>query len=123
MKAAVILAALAAAACATPGPQDAGPSAALGEIADVGALKVRPIAIVEDSRCPIDVMCVWAGRVVVRSELIGGSWTETRDLELGRPQQLADGSLTLVEVQPPKRVDQAVDLASYRFTFRLEGGL
>ena len=84
---------------------------------------VTPIAVVEDSRCPVDVQCVWAGRMVVRSEVIGGSWHETRDLELGKSQQIADGALTLVAAVPQKKAGTAIDPRSYRFTFDFQGGI
>jgi hypothetical protein len=69
----------------------------------VNGLKMRPLKIIEDSRCPKDAVCVWAGRVVVRTEVIGGAWRRTLDLELGKPQQIADGAVMLVAVHPPKQ--------------------
>lgn len=123
MKAALTVAALALASCATTPPASAGPTAALGETAYTNGLRVRPIAIVEDSRCPINAVCVWAGRLVVRSEVIGGSWRQTRDLEVGKGQQVADGTLTLVAAQPPKVAGAETDPRAYRFTFDFQGGL
>ena len=114
---------LALASCATTPPVQAEGPVGLGEVAYTNGLRVRPIAIVEDSRCPANVMCVWAGRLVVRSEVIGGSWRETRNLELGQPQQIADGSLTLVSAEPEKVAGAAIDPRAYRFTFRFDGGL
>jgi hypothetical protein len=39
----------------------------VGETAtlDGGALQVGPVQVLEDSRCPMDAMCVWMGRAVV----------------------------------------------------------
>ena len=85
---------------------------------------VRPLEVVEDSRCPANVRCVWAGRIVVRSEVIGGSWRRTLDLELGKPQQIADGALTLMPRYRQKAVPGAkIDPRAYRFTFDFQGGL
>ena len=69
------------------------------------------------------VVCVWAGRLVVRTEIRGGSWRETRDLELRKPQRIADGQLILVEAAPSKLADRPIAPAHYRFTFAYEGGL
>ncbi|HEX8297698.1 MAG TPA: hypothetical protein VF594_00945, partial [Rubricoccaceae bacterium] len=44
---------------------------ALGESADVDSVPVRFVSVVEDSRCPPDVTCVWAGRARVQLS-IGG---------------------------------------------------
>jgi hypothetical protein len=123
MKALAPIAAVLIAACTSISPANPGPIAGFGEVASVNGLKVRPLQVVEDSRCPINVQCVWAGRVVVRSEIIGGSWRQTRDLELGKPQQIADGALTLVAVSPDKSAPGQIDASAYRFTFDFQGGL
>lgn len=123
MKALIPLAALLVAACATVPPTTSGPSAALGQVASVNGLTVRPLEVLEDSRCPANVQCVWAGRIVVHSEISGGRWHQNRDLELGKPQQIADGALTLVAVAPEKAAGAATDPRAYRFTFDFQGGL
>jgi hypothetical protein len=123
MKLLIPAAALALASCATVHPAEAGPTAGLGQLAYTNGLRVRPVEIVEDSRCPGDVQCIWAGRLVVRSDVMRGSWRRTLDLELGKPQQVADGALTLVAVTPQKKVGAAIDPRAYRFTFDFQGGI
>ncbi|HEX9950379.1 MAG TPA: hypothetical protein VGB53_01305 [Rubricoccaceae bacterium] len=60
-----------------PGAADAAATdsvrIALGETAQVGAVPVRFVSVVEDSRCPPDVSCVWAGRA--RVQLVVGAET------------------------------------------------
>lgn len=120
MKRLIPLAALALAACVTAGTS-ATPG--LGQVGLVEGLRVRPLQVLEDSRCPINAICVWAGRLVVRTEIRGGNWRQTHDLELRKPQPIADGQLTLVEAEPSKMADQPIDPRDYRFTFAFEGGL
>jgi hypothetical protein len=123
MKAVRPLAFVALSACATLSGSSTGtPSAGLGQTAVVGSLRVRPISVVEDSRCPINAICVWAGRIVVRSEIRGGNWRETRDLELGKPQPIADGTIALVAVEPSKLAGEE-NPRPYRFTYDFQGGL
>src|SRR5262245_3093654 len=114
---AIVFAALLLAACAAPaGPVVADPAPALplaqqiradmarlegelradgvvaakiGETADLGGgLVVRPLAIIEDSRCPSNVQCIWAGRLRVRANVSG----DDVELTLGEPAQTAHGT-------------------------------
>nr|WP_294846379.1 hypothetical protein [uncultured Sphingomonas sp.] len=126
MKAFAILPALALAACAatTPPLHTTGtPTAGLGQTANVDSLLVTPIAIVEDSRCPIIAQCVWAGRLVVRTEVRAGSWTKTLDLTLGAGQHVADGEIRLENAVPDKNSKTPVKPSDYRFTYSFSGGL
>ena len=116
-----LLALLALAACATVPPASADPSAAIGGTAIVGELQVRPLELLEDSRCPALVRCVWAGQVRLLVEVTRGDGAhQQRELTLGRPQNIDWGLLTLSDVQPPKLAPGATDPAAYRFTFRFE---
>jgi len=81
-------------------------------------LNIRPISLVEDSRCPIDVQCVWAGRVRILAEL--GPDELQREMTLGEPATIGEGRLTLVAVQPAKAAGASTDPRAYRFTFRFE---
>ncbi|WP_428695964.1 hypothetical protein [Stenotrophomonas chelatiphaga] len=93
----------------------------LGEMAAVDGPKVRPDRVIEDSRCPADVQCIQAGRLVVRATVLGGGWSKELDLTLGVPVPVADGMLTLVDATPVP-VTTATDLSAARFTFKFQGG-
>ena len=125
MKVAALLIAVALGGCATVSPAEPGPTASLGELAYTNGLRVRPLEVVEDSRCPVLVRCVWAGRVRVMTliELRGGSEELRTTLTLGEPLPVADGSLTLVAVEPQKAAPGEIKPDDYRFTFRFDGGL
>ena len=116
-----IFAALALTACgpkSTP-PPPPGPTAGLGQAGEVNGLRFRPLEVVEDSRCPARVQCVWAGRVVLHVG-VGkpGGGEETRlDVTLGQPASVYGGTLTLVNVDPPKGSMGSLERDAYRFTF------
>ncbi len=81
-----LLAALALSACATlPAavPVRSDGLAHLHEATRVGSLVVTPRAVIEDSRCPINARCIWAGRLVLKTRIDGAGWRETVDLTLG----------------------------------------
>jgi hypothetical protein len=93
----------------------------LGEIAAVDGPRVRPDRVIEDSRCPADVQCIQAGRLILRATVLGGSWSKEVDLTLGVPVPVADGMLTLVDATPvPISGETAASTA--RFTFKFQGG-
>jgi hypothetical protein len=93
----------------------------LGEIAAVDGPKVRPDRVVEDSRCPADVQCIQAGRLIVKVTVIGGGWSKQVDLTLGIPVPVADGMLTLIDATPVPVTGETSGSAA-RFTFKFQGG-
>ena len=103
----------------------AGTARRRGQTVAVGGPKVTPLAVLEDSRCPAGVQCVWAGRVRISARIDLGSGSETHELTQGMPVPVADGTLELVQVQPAKPGSSAGPLASadYRFALRFMGGL
>jgi hypothetical protein len=122
MKAFSALIALTLAACATVPPTSAGPIAGLGQVAILNELKIRPIEVVEDSRCPTQVQCVWAGRLVVRARMNGPGWTQIRDFELGVAQAVDQYRVTLIAAEPQKTAPGEIDPRAYHFTFGLQSG-
>lgn len=92
-------------------------AAGLGQTADLGGgLRVRPLAVVEDSRCPQNARCVWAGRLRVRVDVEG---LGERHIDLGEtPVTTPHGSFSLVAVLPGPWTDWPVDQRpAYRFGF------
>ena len=120
MKAAVLLA-MGLAGCATALPVGVGPTAGLGQVATVGNVRVRPIQLIEDSRCPAMVRCVWEGRLVVRARMNGPGWTQIRDFQLGVPQAVDQYRVTLIAAEPPKATPKPIEPGAYRFTFAATG--
>jgi len=116
MKRLFILTAAALAACATVPAPAVGPTAALGQIARVEGLTIRPLRVVEDSRCPINARCVWAGRMILHARVGSAPY----DLTLGEPLAIPGGRLTLVAAEPGKTAGHETDPAAYRFTFAFE---
>lgn len=95
----------------------------LGQMAAVNGPRVRADRVIEDSRCPTDVQCVQAGRLIVQVTVFGGGWSRQFDLQPGVPVHVADGNLTLIEVIPLLRTTRRTRTRSYRFTFNFQGGL
>ena len=122
MKRALPLLAFALAGCATLAPASPGPTAALGQRAEVDGVRIRPLAIVEDSRCPMNARCVWAGRLIVQVEIEfnGGSEEFRGNLTLGEPLALGRETVTLVGAAPEKLAGAQTPARAYRFTFAVQ---
>ena len=114
-----LLAAFALASCASIGT-NLGPTARIGEAAAVGGFRIRPLEIVEDSRCPANAQCVWAGRLQLRAEVSQARFRQVRTLTLGQPQDVPGGKLTLLSVEPEKLAGPQPPEAPPRFTFAFE---
>ncbi len=74
----------------------------VGESVSALNLTVSPQEVLSDSRCPVDVECVWAGTVEVRTTLATQVAHGEHILTLGEPQVFGDYAVTLVEVSPAK---------------------
>ena len=118
-----LFAALALSACATlpaAAPVRSDGLAHLGEATRVGMLVVTPRAVVEDSRCPINARCVWAGRLVLSALVVGQGWAETRNLTLGERALVHGTTLALTSAEPGKLAGETPPAPPRLFGF--EGG-
>ena len=110
------------AACATtplagdPAPE--GSVVALGQPVAVGNIVLTPMRVTEDSRCPINARCVWAGRITVETRVDGAGWRETVPLSLGETATARGYTLALVSAEPGQMAGgPEVKPQDYRFAF------
>jgi hypothetical protein len=120
----VALGGLALSGCATTAQTKSdGINVALGQTATVDGPRIKPVAVLEDSRCPINARCVWAGRVRVKVLWLKPSGNKEIELILGEAKPMADGSITLTAVMPDKVTTKEIKPGDYRFSFSFAGGL
>ena len=100
-------------------PLPQGSPAALLQTVRVGDLTVTPQEVVEDSRCPINARCIWAGRLVVRTRIDGAGWRDTADLTLGEAFGTHGTVIELTSGEPAPEAGAGRETAKedYRFTF------
>lgn len=96
--------------------------AGMDQTVAVDGPRVTPLEVLEDSRCPMNARCVWAGQVRLKVRVHLGARDEERELTSNKPVPVADGTLELVEVQPDRIAGEALDPKNYRFGFRFVGG-
>ena len=123
----VLIAALAAAGCFN---SPTAPDAALGKPFDVkaGAVSTLPDGtrlrferVRSDSRCPMDVTCVWAGDAIIAVTLNPAKGaTESREMHTqatGSQISYKDYTITLTALAPYPRSTQEIPASGYIATF------
>lgn len=92
-------------------------AAGINETADLGnGLRVRPLEVLEDSRCPQNARCVWAGRLRLRVNIEGVGEREISDDADGI--HTPRGNFALVAISPGAWTDWPAGKPAYRFGFR-----
>ena len=110
--------------CVTvPTNEDGSVTARLGQTVNVGGPRVTPLQVLEDSRCPMEARCVWAGRMRLSVRVTTGAVSSVREVASDKPLQVADGQLEIAGVMPPRSVRGPIKLSDYRFSFKFSGGL
>ncbi|HQS98000.1 MAG: hypothetical protein B7X90_14160 [Novosphingobium sp. 17-62-19] len=103
--------------CATiPVSERSDGFAVIGQTTRVAAVKIRPESVIEDSRCPMNARCVWAGQVVVDTTVMRGGTAERRQFTLGQP---AGDGLVLDTVEPGKMTGKPLKPSDYSFHFSI----
>ncbi len=121
---ALALTAVLLAGCVTTRTNDDGSvDARLGQTVNVGGPRVTPLAVLEDSRCPMEARCIWAGRVRLSVRVTTGAGSTVRELASDKPLQVAGGQLILQGVMPPRSTQRTIAPSDYRFTLHYNRGL
>lgn len=98
-------------------PVAEGSAVPLGQPVRLGEFVVTPMKVLEDSRCPMNTRCVWAGRLIVTTRIDGAGWRDTADLTLGETYGTHDRVIALVSGIPEKRTDHETQPGEYRFAY------
>jgi hypothetical protein len=91
----------------------------LGETAVFPDVRVTPLAVVEDSRCPMNARCIQAGTVRVQVEIVSGMGTSTNTVELGKSITTEAEEISLVGVSPETLAGEEIGASEYRLTFEV----
>lgn len=91
-----------------------------GKFSTGSGIEITPMGILEDSRCPVDVQCIQAGTVRLRTNVLTASGTSRTDFKLGETVSVGGQSVTLVTVIPEKNTKKPTTYADYVFTFEIK---
>ena len=114
------------AACPTPsqtpptGATSATLHAAIGQTVSGLDVSLTPLAVISDSRCPVDVQCIWAGTVTLKARIQSGLGTSEMTFELGKAITTEAEEIMLTEVSPAPHSGVEIVESAYRFTFEVK---
>ena len=84
---------------------------------DSHGLTVEFVRVVEDSRCPTDLTCVWAGEVKVQlSTRIDATAAEQHEITAGQHATVGEFQLFVVKVEPERISTREISAEEYRVT-------
>ncbi|WP_129645045.1 hypothetical protein [Peristeroidobacter agariperforans] len=82
-------------------------------------LTVEFVRVVEDSRCPTDLTCVWAGEVKVQlSTRIDVAAAEQHEITAGQHATVGEFQLFVVKVEPERVSTREISADEYRVTLK-----
>lgn len=97
-------------------------AARLNETVSGLGITLTPLVVEEDSRCPMDAMCIQQGSLRVSVRIESGMGTSTMPFTLAQEEPVTTEtvSLWLVEALPYPMASDPTEDEQYRFTFRIE---
>jgi hypothetical protein len=93
--------------------------AKLGESVSAFGVTITPKEVLEDSRCPKGVQCIWAGRVRVLATLSSGLGTADQEFTLGDAVTTEAEEIAFASVTPAPLAGVEIRPEQYRFTFEV----
>ena len=115
---AIVSTSLLLAACVGYNVKDDGTKRArIDQTVEIADFALTPLEVLEDSRCPENVQCVWAGRLRLKARIdFGGKVTEP-ELALGEAWPIGGGTLEMTEAKPHPEQGRTIYPEDYRFGF------
>jgi hypothetical protein len=85
----------------------------------INGVSITPIELVSDSRCAVDVQCVWAGTVEIRVRLESGKNIQESRLTLGSSVKFLNTNIEFKNVLPPPYSKVSIKPTDYYFEFAM----
>ena len=92
---------------------------ALNGVINVRGESIRPVEVVEDSRCPADAQCIWAGTVRVKLLITTQRGEIEQIVSLDNTVSSDTQTIKLTGVAPARNAGDSVDPKDYVFTFEV----
>ena len=94
----------------------------LGQTITDNDIRIHPLKLESDSRCPLDVNCIQAGTVRITVELKREGESKSISLSLGESVRFGDKRVEFSSVDPQKYSKVTITPETYRFVFLVSAG-
>ena len=91
----------------------------IGQTGEVEGVSIMPLEVAEDSRCPLDVVCIQAGTVRLKVEVAIGAEKYLENFLLGHQTDIKSVQITLTEVTPAPNSKVTITPDQYKFLFTI----
>ncbi len=106
---------------AVPAPsKSATVEAGINRSATQLGIGILPLTIIEDSRCPVDVECIWAGRLRVKVRIHNAMGDSDKEFVIGQTITTKTETITLVQAAPIPHAGVTITPADYSFIFEIK---
>mgnify|MGYP006908203126 CR=1 FL=1 len=94
--------------------------ARIGISGEALGVSITPLSVLEDSRCPIDALCVQAGTVRLNVRIENSRGADEMEIQLrGEGVNTEAEKITLLQVQPDPATDRVLEDSDYLFVFEI----
>ncbi|MCI0619596.1 hypothetical protein L0Y40_01000 [Candidatus Wolfebacteria bacterium] len=101
-------------------PGEATITARIDQGASAFGVNIIPLGVTEDSRCPSDVTCIWAGTVRLRALVTYDTGEGEQVFTLGEPVATDGVTILLTDVKPDPVSTRQIAPGEYSFTFTIQ---
>ena len=88
----------------------------------MSGLRIKFVSVVEDSRCPVDVDCIWAGNAKIKVQVVGQRMTKVFEFNttIGPKGDMMDGwAIYLEELTPLPKSSKKTNSKLYTAKFKI----
>lgn len=83
----------------------------------ISGISITPTQLISDSRCPVDVQCIWAGTVEIRVRIENGNNIKEATLQLGGATNFLNTGIVFKSALPQPYSRVSIKPENYYFEF------
>ena len=102
-------------------PKDGKVTLSVGQTGGGDGFSIKFNSFIQDYRCPVDVVCIQGGAIVVNVTMTHDGKVETRNFPSDEAPYLFDGRhVSIVDIAPPALSTKQIKESEYRITFLIK---